>query len=195
MKIAVFLALFFTSAAAFAPVLTHPRGITTLNAKSQALPFIECPEKLDGSMIGDVGFDPLRISDTLPDLTYARAAEIKHGRIAQLAVVGMLVEEKFHLPQFASIDMNPLKAVPQLGVAACSQIFLTLAIIELTTLAKTYSSDTPWDLGLGTKNLAGKSAKQIETLQLQELKHGRLAMIAFTGQIFHTFLFGSVTGY
>ena len=31
---------------------------TTLNAKSQSVPFLEQPAKLDGSMAGDVGFDP-----------------------------------------------------------------------------------------------------------------------------------------
>lgn len=193
MKLAV-LVLSLSNVAAFVPFGSQSQGITALNAKSKSLPFLECPEKLDGSMIGDVGFDPMCISDTLPDLTYARAAEIKHGRVAQLAVVGMLVQEKIHLPQFADITMNPLKAVPEMGIAPASQIFLTLAIIELATISKVYKSDTPWDLGFGTKNLAGKSAKQIETLQLQELKHGRLAMVAFTGQVFHTYLFGHVMG-
>ena len=28
---------------------------------SEAFPFLKRPEKLDGSMIGDVGFDPLRL--------------------------------------------------------------------------------------------------------------------------------------
>ena len=50
--------------------------------KSKAVPFLPRPEKLDGSLVGDVGFDPLLITDTLPDLQYARTAELKNGRVA-----------------------------------------------------------------------------------------------------------------
>lgn len=32
-------------------------------AKSKALPFLEAPKKLDGSLVGDMGFDPMGISD------------------------------------------------------------------------------------------------------------------------------------
>lgn len=51
-------------------------------------------------MIGDFGFDPLGISDTIPSLNYARAAELKHGRVAMLATVGK------NLNRFASIELN-----------------------------------------------------------------------------------------
>lgn len=38
--------------------------------------------QLDGTMIGDNGFDPLGISETIPNLNYVRAAELKHSRVA-----------------------------------------------------------------------------------------------------------------
>ena len=40
-------------------------------------------------MIGDVGFDPLRLAEVQVDLNYARGAEIKHGRIAMLVRFGL----------------------------------------------------------------------------------------------------------
>ena len=55
---------------------------------SKSLPFLEAPAKLDGSLVGDVGFDPIGISDQLADLKYVRAAELKHGRVAMLAFLG-----------------------------------------------------------------------------------------------------------
>lgn len=55
---------------------------------SKSLPFLEAPAKLDGSLVGDVGFDPIGISDQLADLKYVRAAELKHGRFAMLAFLG-----------------------------------------------------------------------------------------------------------
>ena len=43
-------------------------------------------------MIGDQGFDPLGITNTIPSLNYVRAAELKHGRVAMLAVLGWHVD-------------------------------------------------------------------------------------------------------
>merc|ERR1719253_1353262 len=72
---------------------------------SQALPFATAPATLDGSMIGDAGFDPLGFS-TVPvgpwfngiegrdgqigNLNWYREAELIHGRIAQVAVLGFI---------------------------------------------------------------------------------------------------------
>lgn len=51
---------------------------------SQALPFMERPAALDGSLVGDVGFDPLGFAKTKDDLMNYREAEIKHARLAML---------------------------------------------------------------------------------------------------------------
>jgi hypothetical protein len=61
------------------------RAFSLFAENSEAFPFLNRPEKLDGTMIGDVGFDPLRLAEVQVDLSYARGAEIKHGRIAMLA--------------------------------------------------------------------------------------------------------------
>ena len=46
--------------------------------RSASIPFLKKPPALDGSMVGDVGFDPLGISTTIielgGDLRYVRAA-------------------------------------------------------------------------------------------------------------------------
>jgi hypothetical protein len=56
-----------------------------------AIPGSERPKNLDGTMVGDIGFDPLGFSNWL-NLNWAREAEIKHGRIAMLAATGMIVQ-------------------------------------------------------------------------------------------------------
>jgi hypothetical protein len=51
---------------------------------------------LDGSLAGDEGFDPLGLSnidDLGVDLYWLREAELKHCRVAMLAVVGSLAQE------------------------------------------------------------------------------------------------------
>merc|ERR1719454_2061837 len=158
MKFIATLALLFTGAAGFAPATTSSRGSVALGARSKALPFLECPEKLDGSMVGDMGFDPMRISDTLVDLNYVRAAELKHGRVCMLAITGFLVQEKVHLPMFAKMSYKPLDAINEVGTSANMQIFLTIAIFEFVNIDKTYVDDSnPGDLGIGTQFLKGKS--------------------------------------
>jgi hypothetical protein len=59
---------------------------------SDAVPFLKQPTNLDGSLPGDVGFDPLGFSEVF-DIKILREAELKHGRIAMLAVLGWTVQE------------------------------------------------------------------------------------------------------
>jgi Chlorophyll A-B binding protein len=78
-------ALLAASASAFTSSSSSSvRPATLLHAEemSKSIPFLVRPEKLDGSMAGDMGFDPMRLSDIQTDLKYARWAELKHGRIA-----------------------------------------------------------------------------------------------------------------
>jgi Chlorophyll A-B binding protein len=56
----------------------------SLPKMSESLPFMLRPEALDGSMAGDVGFDPFGFAKTKDDLMYYREAEIKHARLAML---------------------------------------------------------------------------------------------------------------
>lgn len=49
--------------------LTQRSSVTAVNAKSQAVPFLEAPAALDGSMAGDVGFDPFGFSGAWLDVS------------------------------------------------------------------------------------------------------------------------------
>ena len=72
-----------------------------MQEKSKALPWLDRPPKLDGSIPGDAGFDPLWVTSMLPDkgwVKYLQEAEIKHGRIAMLAVVGAIVQDVYRFP-------------------------------------------------------------------------------------------------
>lgn len=59
-------------------------NVKTMPKMSQALPFMERPAALDGSLVGDVGFDPLGFAKSKDDLINYREAEIKHARLAML---------------------------------------------------------------------------------------------------------------
>ena len=55
------------SAVAFAPSNPAARA-SALNAKSKSVPFLEQPPTLDGTLPGDVGFDPLGLSSLFPEV-------------------------------------------------------------------------------------------------------------------------------
>ena len=94
MKTATLFTATLTTVSAFAPS-TLNRQTTSLSASKQeddmskALPFAPRPKLLNGKLAGDVGFDPFGFAG--PDeasLINMREAEIKHCRLAMLAVVG-----------------------------------------------------------------------------------------------------------
>jgi len=179
-------------ASAFSVPASAPGRAGQLNAveKSAAIPFLSRPAKLDGTMIGDVGFDPFLISDTLPDLAWARAAEIKHGRVAMLATLGFVAEEIF---QFPTLDTSPdpLAAIVKLPFAANCQVFAVCAAIEFTLLEKQYANEgEPGDFGWDPAMvLLEKSPEYVADMKLKEITHGRLAMMGFFGMLVQNLLF------
>jgi len=124
MKLAA-LATLAGSAAAFAPSQQGSAVKSSLDAmpermwntmvdkteRSKSMPFLPRPINLDGSYVGDVGFDPFYLSsipknfagfiqppsweetDGLPTLYWMREAELKHGRVAMLAWFGYLATD------------------------------------------------------------------------------------------------------
>lgn len=147
-------------------------------AMSEAVPFLERPSKLDGSRPGDYGFDPLYLSDYI-NLDYAAASELKHGRICMLAALGMVVQEFVHLPNVLYSEPNPLKAIYSVPVIGWIQIITVICLIELVTFKKTYTSGA--DLGFDPLNMG--TSDKIKQYKVNEVKNGRLAMIAVIGFI------------
>jgi len=138
---------------------------------STALPWITKPEIGDGELIGDVGFDPFGLSK-LFDVNYLRAAELKHGRVAMLATLGLVTPELVQQPggftgfkfpaEFS--EMNAYKAllsVPKLGLA---QIVLAIAFIEVATFSSTYNEKFNYEDNLSV--LEREKAATGNTIQL-----------------------------
>lgn len=186
----VLIAALIGSAAAFTPASSSARGVVSLNAEmSKSLPFMPVPEKLDGSMAGDVGFDPMGLSEIQQDLTYARWAELKHGRIAMLAIVGLLTQTYFHLPGEAYQNPDPFGAPATVGMGVNLQIFAAIGCVELANFNCHYDGSEPGDIGWTGGLLTGKSPEQIAKAKEQEIQHCRLAMLAITGASVQTLIF------
>ncbi|KAJ8610162.1 hypothetical protein CTAYLR_008734 [Chrysophaeum taylorii] len=160
---------------------------------------------LDGSYVGDKGFDPLGFSKYAPgawwfgeegdgSLKIFREAELIHGRIAQLACLGWIFPELYHFPGNAQTGVdayaavNPYEAVDRIPSLAWIQILAFMASLEIFRLNRLKNPDyIPGDLGLGQGegrwNPFGFEYTEEEYYekQLQELEHCRLAMLGIVG--------------
>lgn len=211
-RMRVILASLLASAAAFAPAF-NGRSATKLfedaaaaveapvktYVASESLPFLEQPPNLVG-YVGDVGFDPFRFSDFMP-VDFLREAELKHGRIAMMAVVG-----------FAAVDLGMrVYPVPEgyegltvltahdalLQQGAMVQLNLWFSVVEIIGTIGVFqmlngSGREAGDFGLDPPQmLKGKSKEYVDDMKLKELMNGRLAMFAFSGMVTQAVLYDS----
>lgn len=216
MKVAA-ITLLAGSAAAFSPAPTS-KASTALNLQfiegTRALPFGSSPDTLDGSLPGDVGFDPIGFSaqsfssfnnplyeegNFMTDLEWLREAELTHGRIAQLAVVGFIWPGLFGtfpgVEEFGGVDayseLNPFAALTTVPESAIYQIVGGMAWVEwnrVERIREQGANRISGDIGIGYPggwNPFGLnySPEEYAEKQLQEIKHCRLAMIAAFGLI------------
>jgi len=188
------------SAAAFAP-----SDLARSSSTSLKMSFAD-PESLPG-VLPPVGyFDPLGLAEgkDAGTLKKYREAELQHGRVSMLAVVGMLVTEEpieYHPLFEAGVkDIGP--AIRHLDeVRAVSPIFFELfAIIigslELNRALKGWEPPgenarfqdlkdeyEPGDVGFDPLGLKPDDPEELKAMQSKELQNGRLAMLGAAGFI------------
>lgn len=164
---------------------------------SKAMPFLTAPKCQGSGLVGDAGFDPCYFSDFM-DLKWLREAELKHGRVCMLASTGYLVQELVGLPNYPGYSPNPVEAFSSVPSEGLLQILFFIGWLE-----SYYFNDgkffmynmfddpkrVPGDLGFDPLKF-GENKETRERLELAELTHGRLAMLAFSGMIHQTFVTG-----
>jgi Chlorophyll A-B binding protein len=141
-------------------------------------------------------FDPLGFCDgrELTGVKRFREAEVMHGRVAMMAVVGYLIGE--NTPTIAYGFDTPTIAnnqIPEVPGVVLFPFFLAINIAEafrankgwvepgvgpLFTLREKYY---PGDLGFDPLGLKPTNAKDFAEMQSKELSNGRLAMLAVAG--------------
>jgi light-harvesting complex I chlorophyll a/b binding protein 1 len=173
-----------------APTLLQPRTLPPMMAeKSAAIPFLNKPPALDGTIPGDVGFDPLGFSTTITelggDLNYVREAELMHGRQAMLACLGFVGPSLFgKLPVAwtSDVSLNPLEAQYQLPPAVFYQLAISIFIAEGLRAQIIFNGDRiPGDHGFDPFGWAPKDPAALQVMKTKEILNGRLAMIAIVG--------------
>lgn len=134
--------------------------------------------------------DPFNISSFL-DIKFLQEAEIKHARICLLAVLGLLAAEFYTFPFYSGAPHLVINR-HNWGVENGSmfQILLWCSFFEVMTMPAVIqmtngqSDRMPGNFGFDPLGL-GKDPKKFATFQLNEIKNGRLAMVAVSGAIHH----------
>mmetsp|Transcript_19421 Transcript_19421/g.50111 ORF Transcript_19421/g.50111 Transcript_19421/m.50111 type:complete len:238 (+) Transcript_19421:38-751(+) len=183
--------------------VVKPKAVKKNVPMSESVPFQERPAKLDGSLVGDIGFDPLGLSN-LWDLNWLRAAELKHGRVGMLASLGFWVQESYRLPGPASnpglftaakTPLEALSTAPPLGLAQIVGVCFLIELATSSALLNTAALDendpsaklaiqsniAPGDLGWDPIGLAANGVKP--EYAIAELKHARLGMLGAAGML------------
>lgn len=181
-------------------------------AVSIALPFMKRPAALDGSHAGDYGFDPLGFTQT-EDLYVMQEAELRHARLAMLAVVGWPMAELL-APDWllqangcAPSVLNGFNPLTFLGMAAAFgavgyfEFKTSLRRVDDTKLGKIHEEDMAdvWKWGVAgdynwdPMNLYESfddDAFARKGLRELEISHGRSAMLGITAFAGWEFLTG-----
>lgn len=146
-------------------------------------------------------FDPLGLATTVTGgkLLFYREVELKHGRVAMLAALGMVVGEQYHplfggdidVPSYIAFQQTPLEnfwpavvtaiAIPEIfSVFNFQEPFRSGQYGEMWAMKEDH---VPGDLGFDPLGLKPTDPKELKDMQAKELNNGRIAMIAAAGMI------------
>jgi len=208
------------AAEAFSTPVKEPEPEIVRLAPRQAgwFPMLLSPETLDGTFAGDVGFDPLGFASDREKLLYMREAEIKHARLAMLAVVGWPMSELWHkgIADFLGLESilaNGDKAPSVLNGGLTNEFIyaafgMVIAIGTGLEFIGTKNPKKPGDFGFdplrlhtfrssfGLDNIMEKLSAEEKIARAKydmeycEIRHGRLAMLGITGMCLQEFISG-----
>uniref|UniRef100_A0A0G4FN06 Plastid light harvesting protein n=1 Tax=Chromera velia CCMP2878 TaxID=1169474 RepID=A0A0G4FN06_9ALVE len=140
---------------------------------------LDAPYQLfGGDLAGDLGWDPLNLAEG-GDIVQLREAELRHGRLAMLATLGVLVQSTYRWDSENFPSKNFLDALftaPPLGIF---QIFAAIGWWEFKN--KDYEGRIPGDRGFDPLGLSKNGIRP--QWEKSELEHGRLAMFMFLGML------------
>merc|ERR1719310_497752 len=169
-----------------APLARPAASGIQMMAKSRSLPWTEAPAHLQG-MIGNADFDPWGLS-TPQNIKWMREAELKHGRMAQLAWAGYVAVDlgiKFPGEKYAA-----LSSFTAHEATASYELFLlllffgtfeTIGFSQIYGMTEGTLDRAPGDFVFDPLGLLTPATE--EKYKLAELTHGRLAMLAFSAVV------------
>merc|ERR1719473_428453 len=145
------------------------------------LPKIKTMRVGDGTLAGDMNFDPLQISDSPSALAWYREAEIKHARLAMLAAFGWPVSEITNFGKLLTSDGRAPSllngGLGEINGAYWAAVVGLAIFAESKGLDKQYGKQNDYLPGmLGFDPLGADSP----SMRNAEIFNGRVAMVAIT---------------
>jgi len=184
------------------PVANVPRRRL---ARAGAKPSMGVPIREWAGITEPVGFfDPVGFSNDISEgrKRFYREVELKHGRLAMLAALGILVAEQFHPLFGGEIDVPAVEAFRETLQleAQLDPSVIYLAILISIFIPEVFSVFTfnspaggePWsiredhepgNLGFDPLGLKPTDEEELKVMQTKELNNGRLAMLGAAGMI------------
>ncbi|KAL6749282.1 light-harvesting protein of photosystem I [Haematococcus lacustris] len=168
-------ALATTKSVAQRPSRQSRKTVVVNAAREMWYPGATPPAHLNNTMLGDYGFDPLRLGVDPDRLKWFREAELTNGRWAMAAVAGILFTDLVGLPKWYDAGAEKYALSNQTLLVIELVVFAFLEAKRYEGYKKTGGTGVafwfPFDpLGMRSKDM-----------ELKELKNGRLAMLAFVG--------------
>eukprot|EP00527_Entomoneis_sp_CCMP2396_P000905 CAMPEP_0198142844 /NCGR_PEP_ID=MMETSP1443-20131203/5523_1 /TAXON_ID=186043 /ORGANISM="Entomoneis sp., Strain CCMP2396" /LENGTH=230 /DNA_ID=CAMNT_0043805947 /DNA_START=69 /DNA_END=761 /DNA_ORIENTATION=+ len=177
--------------------------------RSASVPYLPRAKGLDGTLPGDYGFDPFFLSsipknfagflqppsweetEGIDTLYWMREAEVKHSRVAMMAVSGWIAVDlgaRFPLAgePFDGVPSSYLAHDIMVGNGIFGFMLLAVGVVEvcsgaaLVQVSKGEIERDAGDFKFGSKYLP-KDEKAILLMKTKEINNGRLAMLAFSG--------------
>lgn len=121
-------------------------------------------------------FDPLQLANDSNFSPY-RESELKHGRIAMLAMTQIMVSPVLHAAELVSDDIVLDRPLPPANLHIAFAVLLVCGFLETFVLVRRDPLDMPGDYGTGYFGIRDKTTNEYQLLV--ELEHGRLAMMSF----------------
>lgn len=123
-------------------------------------------------------FDPLELAS---DENFARfrECELKHGRVAMLATIGMIAPSL--VVRGKGESWTAINVIKSLTLSQYIQILATCAFLEAFVFVQQDPKDMPGDYATGYFGVRDKGRN--ERSMISELENGRLAMLAFVTQV------------
>merc|ERR1711988_1253010 len=131
------------------------------------------------------------------ELKKYREAEITHGRVSMLGVLGFLTQEAFHPLFGGNIDGPAIKQFDEITRMAPTfwyPVLLAIAVAELGRARLGWQDPTsggamfslrdeyePGNIGFDPLNLKPSNPTDLASIKNKELNNGRLAMLALAG--------------
>jgi len=171
------------------------------------------PDHLDGTLVGDHGFDPLGLGKDPAKLKWYQQAELQNGRWAMMGAAGILVPDLFHsvglggpAAQIPWFEAGKYEYFAPPSALFASMMFL-FAFVEFRRLQDIRKPGSVNQDPIFTNNklpdgnevgypggifdpLGYSKGGNLQTLKLKEIKNARLAMLGFAGFVAQWFTTG-----